>query len=1457
MRKISSKIVLLIMTVLIHPFIARGNVCDLLSSTNHKILFFDEKSYITEPNDTVNSGVIDIDRLADSLTNKVLGENRIVDMLDPSKVYTLPLGIVKEVGGIFYTIVLDNLKFTPSGAVMKAYMSLSFPGSTKKIGLVADSVKVGINGIEAAKLKILRDKTIPLMGNELLVDSDSTYIEWDCNGYKGAQLSAKILLNPKRFFKENPKNRARVLSKVEGKIFCTITDFNDILLTVTLDPFQINGLQGYSFYPKEIVLDLSDTRNYDQMVFPNDYQSELFDSDNKKPWRGLYISSFTLKFPKTFAKNSPAPEINASRFLIDIEGITGSLSYNSPIIGIDKGNLGGWKFSINSMSLSLVKSEISGFGMGGGIILPITEPNKPLTYNASIDADNNFLFTVSIPENINAPLFGSGSKITLTTNSKITVAAKDGEYYPKAELHGQLKVNVGSSPSVNLSDISFQGLLVQTIEPKISVQSFSMTSGSMAGFPVQINRICTERNLKDTLLGLRFDASANLMESKITGSTSFILWADNKSGSWKHKNTELRKIEIDANTGVITLKGALVNFKEDKVYGDGYLGFLEMGITPGIEVQATAQFGNISGFRYWYADAGLALPTGLTLFPGIAIYGFGGGAYYRMERTLPANIHMEKDTSNTPLPPKLGVSRSGIVYKPSKRIDLGVMAKVIIGTQPSSSAFNGSVTFGIEFNSAGGVNLISFRGDGRFMTEINKNVTDSKVKATVDIQYLFAKKELSGFAEAYVNVANVITGGGPKYLAGRVDFFFGQDQWFIYIGTPSLPVDLKMMKTLNVRGYFMVGTVLPDFPALPPKLANLSGLINFSNLRNENLTKTGGGFAFGASITANTGEQKFLIFYGKFDFGAGFDFMLQNYGSDARCEGFTEPLGINGWYAQGQAWAWVDAEISVRVKVLKNERKFTIMDAGFAAVLGAQLPNPTYLAGAAQAHFSVLGGLVKGKCYFEFSYGDQCKLLNTSAVEGVNVIAELTPAEGKSNVDVFITPQVAFNMPIDQEFEILDNDGTKKEFRATLDFFKLSQNGQEISCSKEWNGNKSVLALRPSEILPGQTPLKVEVKIHFQIKSKDGHWKDYSVGGKVENEERIVLFTTGDAPDYVTENNVKTTYPIRNMVNLYKNEHGKLFVQVYQGISYLFNKSGDWRYEAHFKTANSNSVMPITYNNSTNRIEFDVPDNLQNNSIYTLNLVRVANTDQTYQSDINVVNKENDIDEIQTVTTKDIEGELSDEGITKLYTLLFRTSQFNTFLEKVTALSVTYSVYSVTDHYKQLHLNFKGKAPLYELFDNWEIQNIKICALVDQTYWYVSNYKNLLYQSYPLAEGMEITNRDPYLIGVPPVWVSNLAQYSEIPTLTEDAITQGRIDFNNQSLTRVEYNLNYYLLEDWNHLRNKTFDIDPGNRNPVLVNIKNSSFYGLYSSSEYPIKLMYFIPGETEPSTEYFTKIHF
>ncbi|MBK7007855.1 MAG: hypothetical protein IPH36_04125 [Saprospiraceae bacterium] len=128
--------------------------------------------------------------------------------------------------------------------------------------------------------------------------------------------------------------------------------------------------------------------------------------------------------------------------------------------------------------------------------------------------------------------------------------------------------------------------------------------------------------------------------------------------------------------------------------------------------------------------------------------------------------------------------------------------------------------------------------------------------------------------------------------------------------------------------YLDIGSVVPNMPALPPNVRSIADKIH----QNQTFRSNGAGFVMGASFDVKA-SLNVGIASGWVAAGLGYDVMLRNFGN-ATCSGDTAILGINGWYATGQMWAYLEGSLSVC--------SVNVLSAGLAAVLQAQLPNPTF-----------------------------------------------------------------------------------------------------------------------------------------------------------------------------------------------------------------------------------------------------------------------------------------------------------------------------------------------------------------------------------------------------------------------------------------------------------------------------------------------------------------------------------
>ena len=332
----------------------------------------------------------------------------------------------------------------------------------------------------------------------------------------------------------------------------------------------------------------------------------------------------------------------------------------------------------------------------------------------------------------------------------------------------------------------------------------------------------------------------------------------------------------------------------------------------------------------------------------------------------------------------------------------------------------------------------------------------------------FENRVLHGTFDAYMNVAGgLIKGGGPGNKVGNVTLHFAPGEWYIYIGRPEPEnrFSIEILGIARMDAYFVMGSVIPDFPAPPDEVSEILGGIDLDFMGDENALADGGGVGFGASFRVDTGNISFLIFYGRFRAGLGFDIMLKNYG-DAECKG-RGVLGVNGWYASAQAYAYFEGQIGIQIKIFGKRKKIPILEIGAAVVAQAKLPNPTWVRGIVGGYFRALGGLVKGRCKFEITIGEECDLIQKGSVlESIEVLAEITPQENCRDVSVFTVPQAVFNFEMEKEYQTIGYNDEIVKFKIVLEEFSIDANGQQVTTDLNWNDDHTVAVLKPFDVLP-------------------------------------------------------------------------------------------------------------------------------------------------------------------------------------------------------------------------------------------------------------------------------------------------------------------------------------------------------------------------------------------------------
>jgi hypothetical protein len=971
--------------------------------------------------------------------------------------------------------------------------------------------------------------------------------------------------------------------------------------------------------------------------------------------------------------------------------------------------------------------------------------------------------------------------------------------------------------------------------------------------------------------------------------------------SYRFKGVEITKASIDVNQGAFSLKGELAFFKEDATYGNGFQGNIEARFPTVEKVRVAALFGTtMQGMRYWYADAMLTLSTGIPL-GALEIKGFTGGAYYQMRQAQQSTSSTVSSNSTS----NLGMTPSGIRYEPDEKTHFGIRAGIEINTAKSPQAFNGSVTLEVAFFRSGGVSRVMLSGEGNFVTpafsfgvdklkakaakiaryageldvamgkipgtnfqpEAVKRINESihkldaasseqgAVRATVMIDYDVAAKTLHGNFQLFVNVAGgLIQGIGADGMAGEAVFHVAPSKWYIHLGNPSQRIGLQLAGLARTGAYLMVGHDIPNIPEPPELVTDILDQMDLSMGRDMNSLSDGKGFAMGMDVKVDTGDLTFLMFYARFAAGLGFDIMMKNYGEEAVCAETQQRVGINGWYAMGQAYAYVMGKIGIKVDLPFYSGKVDILDIAAAAILQAKLPNPAWFKGIVGGRFNILGGLVKGRCSFQMTIGKQCTIQNANLLAGMQIISQLTPENEATGLDVFTSPQAVFNYEIGKEFELSDPETNRlRIFRVKLEKFEISSNNVVIASSLEWDSDKKTAALVSLDILPSEANVNIVCRVSFE-EYMGNAWKGVVSGGKLVTEEKTATFKTGKALDYIPASNVAWSYPIANQLYYFPKQTREAYIKLKRGQPDLFVARDEWNQEIRVKTGNNTLKAGFVYDKDSKEIRFSMPEGIATSKIYTWEIVNTpAYARDSINSNVNqITTTSGTTDNNIEMTSQQATGSLVQLQEKAIFTAYFATSKHNTFKDKISSLSLSqgWSLPALVGVHR-IGVNIAAT----ELFDKAEIlgnEQNGTAPLVQMeaeynTYWHTSLLNPLVYEGLP-HPNISILNRTPALLGVPPTKDVIIGQSPNSLVLSNSDAVAGIIPIPITMGTFV-YRMAISGFYDYTDLRTQAAQVGSNSGNTWINRLLTEPFPTIQSGN-YPVRIRYVLPGKNQVIAE-------
>ena len=553
--------------------------------------------------------------------------------------------------------------------------------------------------------------------------------------------------------------------------------------------------------------------------------------------------AWELKLPDFREQFTPArtcrTRVGVRGLLVDGHGVTGDFYAQNVISLQDSAKMDKWAFSVSDVRLELLASNVTEFGFGGQVQVPIAKEAELISYSADFDLVNDvYNFRISPDSMLAFPVLKMVD-VEIHPASYIDVTVRQQQFEPELVLYAttEIKAKMGSTEpegddsdvpdaqaTVKASQVQVQGLVLRTRGVKFDFLpgghiTFSQQP-TLANFPVNI----LSASLGSSAPGvytLGVLAELSLMGQQGNGLAiqgGFSIGGqliDMGGGRDKlvFDHFTVNSLSVDIRFPGFALLGGVSFHDDDPVYGKGFQGALMVKVgdyaRPTVEVQLNAMFGKVAGasgsdYNYWYVDGmvkGSAIM--IPLVPGVLnINGFGGGAYYHMRLagvTPPNKMNPPAGTG--------GVTTSGSTYVPDETISLGLKAVITLSSPPGASVLDGIATLEVMFNGTGLQN-ISFYGrlqvgvpagmggsgdmrsrlrtltESQGQTRANDAASKSQKSNTIVCDLFLSMDftggfELKGSFSARLDVANgAITGGG------HVDLFVSTrtNAWHLYVG---------------------------------------------------------------------------------------------------------------------------------------------------------------------------------------------------------------------------------------------------------------------------------------------------------------------------------------------------------------------------------------------------------------------------------------------------------------------------------------------------------------------------------------------------------------------------------------------------------------------------------------------------------------------------------------------------
>src|SRR5665647_2777687 len=1238
------------------------------------------------------------------LINQILG-NTDVDM---------PLGLNTDIDGTPLIVAIMGVSFAPTGTNMNLLTTFNVPESNGWYSLAGTNFCIKPTGVVISNgtLYLPNDRdfnigtgkdnwNFKLKGCTASDTTIGTYLDIKNNKFQLIMARAELAL-PQNVVAPEDKDGKILPGSLIAKLRFKFADWNDWMASVDIPDFQITDVKGLSFKPNIIYYDHSVKENAPGFQYPKNYINAPVS------FEGLYIKQLDVLLPpdfKTF-NNKPGKRtsFSASDLILRDDGVSAYIQGKN-VIDISTGDLGGWGFSLSNIEVDILQSTFKSGKIDGQMLLPLSK--TPLDYSGDLHLGKDsvsYAFVIKPSAKMSWDIWQAS--VELKPNSYIEVKKDSSGAAVTALLNGNISIDLSNSaPSIKFDVIKFDSLGISNRNIKTKKKGFWMSAGtwtfasppkSAGGFPVNLGDITPYVDVKSEIeIGLKFKLSMGIggadktvigAEAKLAlfGAVKFGL-DDFRPNFTVTASVRADSVRLFGDVGPVKVDGYLAFYKKDNVYGDGIKGHVEATF-PMVKIEATAQFGEVNNFNYWYIDACAQFAQPIPVIGFMGINGFGGGAYSNMslQNEPPKDNEMSaKSIANNNTP---GSSMSGIKFVPSEGT-FGLRATVLVcmtsGAGPKP--MNAKITMGAEIAN-GAFQKLTLSGDVYVFTNPPAN-DKAIVNGHVDIIYNIPEEK---FSLAALVVANF----SAAKLTVPINLYTGPDGWYFKVGDPwaqKVTLEFPAVKTdfyhysVGASAYFVVGSLInPQLPDLPIQVSNMLGITTDPKIQSfiDELNKTpGSGMMFGAEVHGSLGFNVAFI-YADAEAILGFDMMLKNF-DNLTCNG-GKSAGWENWYAMGQLYAYLKLDVGLNVDVWFFSGKVSLAKFEAGALLQGGLPNPTWMDGKVAIAGEVLGGLIKVNTEAHFSIGDKC-YPDPDPLKDIKIISDYGPKGNKESV--FVYPYAASNVGLEKNYEISipstekHPDGEVRIFQFKIKSFRLLKDGTTPveDAGLEFSNDNNTVTLKRNKILDGMANYTGEIQCYALQYYEDGeHWdlpfNDKLNKGQAVEETSTFSFKTGPKPEYIPDENISFSYPVNKQRYVLKNElNGKGKIHLDQAQDNILGDAGRFNMKLYFIPTGSTDTLKtgFTWDNNTSDIDYTIPPGLKNNTTYKLEFWSFEKSNMMQSSVLTQLKTESKMNatNVKGVETKDTKVISAALKIPKpIYTMYYRTSQFNSLSDKINAM---------------------------------------------------------------------------------------------------------------------------------------------------------------------------------------------